>query len=216
MGDEQEGGLGAEGVASSFVSALGLTDIFFGTLLLYAIAIRARPVMSRTFPPTGNAVADLVLLASAAALTGKVVSLVAVWILAIADQCMVKLEKTKQLRTYLTKWREKTGRPPIDSDDAVPIDAAMNTLRVDAPALARENERIAKSAEVAMGGALLSMTYAMSVYGADARLLRLAFSLAGAFLFMLAILNEADYIGELRDGIGALRDPASEKPKSTT
>ena len=82
----------AAGVAASFVRTLGLTDIVFGSFVLYWVRVSLRGTdWPAVLPGTGYLWVDVVLLAAAAALVGKVLSLVVSVEAAVLDWALTLL-----------------------------------------------------------------------------------------------------------------------------
>jgi hypothetical protein len=146
----------AEGVASEFLSSLGLTDIILGSLFLYG-RYAAAPFTEKELPSSGHAVVDVALLLCAAALTGKVITLGVALVMAGMEAVLERSFFRDELRIALLQ-----AKPDRSLEDAVrrPLQSAVALARLTHQPTARLLDRIENQAIIAYGAALLAMFFA--------------------------------------------------------
>lgn len=109
MADERERlGKQAESFAASFVGDLGLLDLIIGGLTLYWFRLRYDSL--GVLPSTTFAVVDVVLLAAAAALAGKLVALLVVTLMAIIGEFLRLTPIHRRFREAISYYEEVTHR----------------------------------------------------------------------------------------------------------
>jgi hypothetical protein len=225
MADEAEGGAAklaeeATGVAASFVRTLGLTDIVFGSFLLYWLRVSFRatdwPVV---LPSTGYAWVDILLLAAAAALVGKVISLVVsvetavldvvsdgvVWLVNSFAKPEDKIGYIEGLRAALDAYRTAQPQPPPDQEpDLRDLAEAYVAAASSEWGAALERKRVDVS--IAHAGALVTLLYGIYFLSQPSvpRGLCIVVFCAVAVLFATGILTQLDYVKTMRDQLEIL------------
>lgn len=209
-----EGVKEAAGIAATFVRTLGFTDIIFGGLLVYWVRVRfARVDWGTVLPTTGHDWIDVALMAAAAALLGKVVSLfVHAWT-ALIDFALDGVtsrgtghSEIQRLRTALDQYRRTTGREPTSADGDLRDLAAAYVAAASAEAgeaLARMRADIA----IAHAGAFVMLLYAL-YFGAQASVptvVPIGLIVGLIVLFLTGVAIQLDYVHTLRDQLEILQ-----------
>lgn len=201
----------AKGVGESFVRTLGLHELIFGSLLVYWVRVTWQAVAwSRILPGTGREWIDIALLACAAALSGKALSIaVEMWI-GLFD---LVLDLSNSLgRGYITKlegslreYCQSVGRRlDIESDDL--RDLSVSYLVVARPRDAEELERLRVSPAAAYAGVVLTTLYAFYFQEQSSAPSAIHWALFVIALVLLigGIAGQLDYTHTLRDRLEAL------------
>lgn len=196
---------GVEGLAQDFVATLGLLDLIFGGLLAYCLWLFFGRATGQLFPTTGIEFVDIALLAGAAALLGRLVSLLAATLMAVASLADERY-LTETLAPALDKFCDVTDRPGRAQIDDI-ADAAAAALAAVAPAQSREVGQIRTNAILAFGAALLAIPYA--IYFARQpddrvpRVLTWGVGAGGLLILVLAVLQQRDYYRALQHYVRA-------------
>jgi hypothetical protein len=188
---------GLEGVASKFLSTLGLLDLILGSIAMYCIRLWRGPSITYLFPSTGQQWFDLALLASAAALIGKMISLIVFMGMAILNIIIKRsnfLGYYANLQSATSDYCTATQRS-APAADTNPLELAVACLTVDTPANAEALERIRTTAIFSYGAAILAVFFA--IYLRSSReaggLTLLSYGCVIGFL-LLGIFQQLDYI----------------------
>jgi hypothetical protein len=222
----------ATGVAASFVRTLGLTDIVFGSFLLYWLRVALRATdWPLVFPGTGYPWVDVVLLAAAAALVGKVLSLVVSLETAVLDALLDAAERLpdklakrkgkvgkvgkigyrKGLSAALDKYLTAQGRPVREKEHDL-RDLAEAYVAAASQERGAALERMRVDVSIAHAGALVTVLYAFYFVSQRSvpRGLAVVVLFAALVLFVTGILAQLDYVKTLRDQLEILlhRPPA--------
>lgn len=155
-------------LASNFVATLGLLDVVLGSIGLYSARLVCGPSVAAAFPSSGFPVADVALLASFAALAGKMLTLLVAIAMASANIAVTRrdyLKYSSRLEAALKDHCAKTGRPVPDLDIGL-LDLAFAYLSNDFPKAASSLERIRTQAILAYGAALLTIPYGVYFHSA--------------------------------------------------
>jgi hypothetical protein len=217
----------ATGVAASFVRTLGLTDIVFGSFLLYWLRVSLRTTdWPLVFPGTGYPWVDVVLLAAAAALVGKVLSLVVYLETAVLDAL---LDAAERLPGWLAKRKGKVGRVgkvgygeglsaaldeyltaqgrPVREKGHDVRDLAEAYVAAGSSEWGPALERKRVDISIAHAGALVTVLYAFYFVSQRTvpRGLTVVVLVAALVLFVTGILTQLDYVKTLRDQLEILR-----------
>jgi hypothetical protein len=143
----------AKGVAAQFLGTVGLVDVVLGVLMLYGLGT-VDPEGARAFRSTGSVLTDQVLMLCAAALTGKVVYLIASLMAAIFPVMpRYKKELSRRVKIY-------EDRHPIQGEDPEGEsrleDRALAHLHQEKSAAAEACVRVRDAALFAFGGAAVT------------------------------------------------------------
>lgn len=216
----------ATGVAATFVRTLGLTDIVFGSFLLYWLRVALRATdWPLVFPGTGYPWVNVVLLAAAAALVGKVLSLVVYLETAVLDALLDAAERLpgklakrkgkggygKGLSAALDKYLTAQGRPVREKEHDL-RDLAEAYVAAGSSEWGAALERKRVDISIAHAGALVTVLYAFYFVSQRSvpRGLTVVVLFAALVLFVTGILTQLDYVRTLRDQLEILlhRPPA--------
>src|SRR5438045_945353 len=106
----EKDGLGKlEGIASQFVTFLGLQDVIVGSLAMYCLHLAAGSATD-AFESTGLPVVDIALLACGAALIGKIIGLSAAMAMALFYPRLRRGEHGTRLMVSADGYWVATGR----------------------------------------------------------------------------------------------------------
>jgi len=129
MAETQEGpSKEATGLASQFVSALGLMDLILGGVALYWVSLEWSKTYASAFPSTKIQFVDVALLVAFAANLGKVLLLIVYSIAAFVDRVIYRklgvLSYFEALTATVDKYITQIGAPPRVGEDPVRLAAA--------------------------------------------------------------------------------------------
>jgi hypothetical protein len=181
-------------IASGFLSTLGLLDLILGGLALYWVSLWIGAGTAKLFPSTNLPIVDTVLLASAAALVGKVIILMVNSIMAVVDSCLLKHSTYyKELTSALELYWLNRGDPQHKVDRS--LERAMNCLENDAPLQAQAVERIGTAAVFAYGAFILAILYALYLYSQSIGIVWVVIlSICVVVFFVLGFFEQIDQI----------------------
>jgi len=182
----------AEGLASEFVSSLGLTDIILGSLFLYGRYAYA-PLTSRELPTTGHAIVDVALLTCAAALVGKTLTLMVAFLMGGIEALLERLFKT-ELTAALARAQPTLGSPEIVKR---PLQSAAALARAESAVVSKHLQRIENQAILSYGASFLAIAFAIQAQGVAAVLIASwVLWLVALGLIVLGFLQQADYFAQ--------------------
>jgi hypothetical protein len=217
MGTENAPGASAEtaateakGVADSFIRTLGLSDLIFGSLLIYWARQNWSGVdWSRILPTTGRDWVDVALLACAAAFAGKALSLLVQLWTALVDVLFdrtnsIGLGYSHALRLSLDAYAKAVGVTRHEkSDDR---DLALAYVTVAAPQQGALLDRVRDSSSIAYSASVIAGLYAhyLSQQPTAPGLLTTVLIVIGFLLFITGAVSQLDYVHTLGDRVEAL------------
>jgi len=199
MGDTSDKS-GSDAITVEAVATLGLTDVLIGGLFLYCKRL-INPDQAAQLPTTGHDSVDIALLLGAAALAGKVITLICALVMAFVNVILRRLKYGKEVDEALAAYVKATSRdmpgPKRRSESAVAM------VSIDNPVRRRGLEAARSHVLVAYSAAYLSFAYATllppvvanSVSTAQLRWTALAFVAlaitlqASRFVQLIAFLN---------------------------
>lgn len=159
-GEASEKGLGA------FLEAVGILDVIFGGLILYAVYVPYRSEVAQVFPSTGQTAIDVALLVCAAAFIGKPLYLLITFVMAIAMMLIGKMDTFQYpatVQAQLDKYRTgHDGTSPMGETFQARISAAEELLYVVAPLSAIRLEKIRVEARIGYSIAVVIVLYIIS------------------------------------------------------
>jgi len=194
--EKKEAAESASELASDFVATLGLLDIVLGSIGLYSLRLLFGPSAAALFPSTDLSVVDVALLASAAALTGKIVKLIVATFMGGLNT-IVKLKDWNgyysRLKKALEEHCQATHRQPPDEKIGL-LDLAPAYIGDDFPGAASALERVRTEAIFAYGAALFSVPYGIYIYKQGGGYTAIIFTiLVCGIFFLLGIGQQLDY-----------------------
>jgi hypothetical protein len=149
----------AKGLADQFVGALGLLDLVAGGIALYWLRLVAGDGAARAFPSTGFEFVDVALLACAASIVGKGVTLVGYGIMASRERRAESSRPYRALRVALGLPADAPEGERTKSA-ADPVDLALEIVAARAPARVAGIERIQGTALFSYCACVLALPYA--------------------------------------------------------
>lgn len=204
--NEEAAGKAGETIASEFVSALGLTDVMLGGIAVYAHYLSHPPTFSARFATTGHNVLDVALLVGAAALVGKVITLIVAVLMALINILLRRLIYAAELQQVLATYWTATRR--IGSYTKRPVEVAVAAIRIDNTERAKRLDIIRAHAIIAHGSGLLTLTYAKPLSEAfNGVISSRQLDLVGIAFIILGILQQADRISQAMSFMRAVASP---------
>ena len=178
----------AKGVVATFLKTVGVVDIFLGGMTLYLISA-ARPGLFSPFKRTGLDFADNALLVCAAALTGKLVNVLA---------CLAAggFGARKRYKRDLAKVRDASLPKAQRLVDLDIYDSAVADLENRAPEVASRVLMIRDNAVLTYGSALVLIGFGL-LWTPPERVPRLMIPGAGLALLFVAWLVFNDFVRTL-------------------
>jgi hypothetical protein len=204
----------AEGLLSIFLATIGLQDLILGTITVYCARLIYGPSALVLFPSTGIEIADIALLASVAALIGKIVTLGVALIMAILN-VIVKtsgwLAYEKELRNAMTKYCKVTKRATPTPTDNI-LELAPSYLAIDTPKLADAIQRIRTEAIFSYGAGFLAIAYAIYFRRNGARGIATAMEVCTISFLLLGVIQQLNYIKSTTAALRAYRPMSAKLP----
>lgn len=205
--EPEKGAPDSKGVAELFLQSVGLTDVILGALAIYLVRLWYGPQISDLFPSTGQQWIDFGLLAAGAAFSGKVILLLAYFIAAVIEGLIEKfqlLDASTTLIEILQQYRRARGHT-VDIGKWEKVDLAVAYVAKASPRLLGELERIRNTSLMAYSAVLLAAPFTAYLFsrGAGWRVVGILIICVIA-LFVLAFVNQLDYLVTLRNSIAVL------------
>jgi hypothetical protein len=211
----EEGPKDAKGAAELFLQTLGLTDIVLGALSLYIVRLWYGPESANLFPTTGNNWIDLGLLACAAALAGKTISLVVSFLAAVVEGLIEWLDiqnASTTLTQTLTEYRKRKGHTS-DIGTWEKVDLAVAYVAKASPGLQRELERIRTTTIMGYSATILAIPFcAYLVYYRVGTGLVVIVAVCILVLILMALIHQVDYLVTLRNSLAVLLPEETSEP----
>jgi hypothetical protein len=204
MGEDKKDGEG-ESLAKSVLGILGLSDIIVGGLFLYAAFHFEQPTQA-VFHTTGFTFVDVVLLACAAALIGKIILLFVAVLMGIA-RAIHRKSRGANLRKALEEYAQTAGGKKR-AGEADPFEFASCIIALDNAGQAASIEKIHTMSIFAYASGLDAFFYTVRLWSKDSAL-SLWVGLVGALLLLLGYLLQVDHTDSIINAFFALRERPS-------
>lgn len=205
--EPEKGAPDSKGVAELFLQSVGLTDVILGSLAIYLVRLWYGPQISDLFPSTGHQWIDFGLLAAGAAFSGKVILLLAYSTAAVIEGLIEKyqlLDASTTLVDILQQYRRARGHT-VDIGKWEKVDLAVAYVAKASPRLHGELERIRNTSLMAYSAVLLAAPFTAYLFSKGAGWIVLVILLiCVTALFLLAFVNQLDYLVTLRNSLAVL------------
>jgi hypothetical protein len=204
MGEDKKDGEG-ESLAKSVLGILGLSDVIVGGLFLYAAFHFERPTQT-VFHTTGFTFVDVVLLACAAALIGKIILLFVAVLMGIA-RARHRKSRGADLRTALEEYAQTPGGKKR-ARETDPFEFASCVIALDNAGQATSIEKTRTMSIFAYASGLDTLLYTVRLWPQDIAL-GLWVGLVGLLLLLLGYLLQVDHTDSIINAFFALRERRS-------
>ena len=202
----------AKGLADSFVGVLGLVDVIFGGLTLYWVRLSFPPTVD-AFPATGHDFVDVALLACAAGIIGRIVSLLANLATTIGWALLEKRKSFTDVRSALATYF-KTVDPGVmhDASTSTVLTDSVAQIAATFPSERARLERELTRAEFIYGVAILLCLYVWHFSNGRFGWTAWVGIAAVVVLLFTAFVQQRAYLEGVRAALGAARTARSQAP----